>query len=63
MKNGRKRELRRSLDERKKEKETLLRERRSIAIIITSQILVTNEEDLAIMPEIVESRKRLRTLT
>ncbi|KAG5570657.1 hypothetical protein H5410_060423 [Solanum commersonii] len=55
--------IQRSLEEMKKEKETLLWERRSIPVTITSQILVTKVEDLAIMPEIVESRKRLRALT
>ncbi|KAG5577384.1 hypothetical protein H5410_057518 [Solanum commersonii] len=62
MKNGRKRELKRSLEELRKENESLLKEGKSIARIITSQILATNVEDLAIMPKIIESRKRLKAL-
>ncbi|KAG5571694.1 hypothetical protein H5410_061460 [Solanum commersonii] len=58
-KNGRKRELRRNLEELKKEKETLPRERKSIA----NSILATNVGYLSIMPKIVESRKRLRAST
>ncbi|KAG5630644.1 hypothetical protein H5410_002361 [Solanum commersonii] len=45
MINGRKRELKRSLEELKKEKETLLKEGKSIDIIIRGLILATNVED------------------
>ncbi|KAG5584790.1 hypothetical protein H5410_045224 [Solanum commersonii] len=43
------------LEELKKEKETLLNERKSIDNIITNQILVTNVEDLVTIPKIIES--------
>jgi len=62
MKSGRNRELKRSLEELRKEKETLLRERKSIVRIIIDQILATNVEDLVIMPRIVESMKKLKAL-